>query len=531
MNTLVTLHATPPKVTIVCVIDQLAHRSIKKHWPFLTGGIKKLLSQGLVYSNARYPHARPATATGHTALSTGTYANRHGVMSNNWPDPVTGKDVSACDDPDSLIFSPTGFYPKGKSASHIMADGLSEHCKNHAVISMSLKARAAIGMGTKGAESVWFDIRGGQFTTSTAFSKRLPIWVKTFNDLVCSRIQKRHQTTWNLRYPIDHEAYQYALIDDERFAGHKESLLDKPQPIPAPNKEKAFDAFTYTPDANRLLLLLARHALNYSANEKPHKPILLWLSMSSLDFVGHVYGPDSRESVDTLYHIDAQLDAFITSVEKRFGRTNCAWVLTGDHGVMSIPELLRTQGIPGAQRLITNDVIAQLNQSIYRYFNIKNMVLAFDTPDIWFNPEKWRGCPDKTKRAVADHVKHYMLAIPGIKHAWRYDELLDGSAFAHYDRHDRAHWFAKQYYPGRSGQVVCQVHPYTYITEYPTGTSHCTPYDYDVHVPLGISWPSHISDQTVDAWVSMLQVSPTLAQLLEVNAPTHADSGVLPGLA
>ncbi len=67
-----------PKLAVIIVIDQFAYDYIPKLSPFLQGGIKKLLNNGIVYNFATYPHAAPGTAVGHAGLATGSYAKDHG---------------------------------------------------------------------------------------------------------------------------------------------------------------------------------------------------------------------------------------------------------------------------------------------------------------------------------------------------------------------------------------------------------------------------------------------------------------------
>src|SRR5438045_1428541 len=74
----------PPRLTVILVVDQFAHHYIDKLYPHLKQGIGYLLSHGVNYTNAYWPHAQPGTATGHAGLNTGTHAEYHGFVSNNW---------------------------------------------------------------------------------------------------------------------------------------------------------------------------------------------------------------------------------------------------------------------------------------------------------------------------------------------------------------------------------------------------------------------------------------------------------------
>ena len=69
------------------------------------------LKHGKEYTHLYYPHAHPATVTGHAALSTGTTASHHGLIANEWYENGIKK---ACDDPDHVSFDSSGKQYTGK---------------------------------------------------------------------------------------------------------------------------------------------------------------------------------------------------------------------------------------------------------------------------------------------------------------------------------------------------------------------------------------------------------------------------------
>src|SRR4029079_18463510 len=67
---------------------------------------------------------------------------------------------------------------------------------------------------------------------------------------------------------------------------------------------------------------------------------LLSVSFSTTDFVGHGYGPDSREIHDQLLRLDRTLGRFLDSLDKLMGGPGRVIIaMTGDHGVTPYPEL------------------------------------------------------------------------------------------------------------------------------------------------------------------------------------------------
>lgn len=534
-----TAAAARPTITIVCVIDQLAQHLLDRHKPFLRGGIKKLLDNGRVYTHAYHPNAQPATATGHASLSTGTTASVHGIIANEWYTP-DGCKMKACDEacPNKYgVFSPTGTYAKGKSADSLKAPTLSESCirnkEPYTALSISLKSRAAIPTAGKYGTPIWFDSKAGLFTSSTAFGPRLPVWARAMNHHLKQTLHKQHHTQWPASYPPNHAAYQHVAHSDYRFTGYPYSLIDKPRPLRS--GRKPYFLFEQTPQSNKALLTLAELALKNERSRKPDMPIVLWLSLSTLDYVGHYYGPRSKETIDMLYHIDEQLGTFITEIESEYGAENCLWALTADHGILPIPEYLHAEGRTNAQRLDANELVADLNRAIYQTFEVKNLIRALLASNLYIDHSKFDLLAAKTQDNITLFIKNYLEGMHGIKHAWCKRDFVgpwaisQPSAFAKDDRSIR---FATQYYNGRSGDFVVQVEPYSYLTEFPKGTSHDSPYDYDVRVPLILYSPGNarIAPGRISTETSINRLPTTLASLLEVERPTHAPLQLLPGI-
>src|SRR6476620_9338349 len=66
---------------------------------------------------------------------------------------------------------------------------------------------------------------------------------------------------------------------------------------------------------------------------------LLAISLSTTDYVGHRYGPDSREQHDNILRLDRALASFIDSLYRLRDSSTIVVALTADHGVSSFPEL------------------------------------------------------------------------------------------------------------------------------------------------------------------------------------------------
>ena len=87
-----------PEITLVFVVDQLAHHELQRLLPSLQGGIKFLHEHGINYTQAFQTHGAPVTGIGHAAIATGTLPNEHGIINNAW---FTNNKKIKCDEDES----------------------------------------------------------------------------------------------------------------------------------------------------------------------------------------------------------------------------------------------------------------------------------------------------------------------------------------------------------------------------------------------------------------------------------------------
>src|SRR5439155_13349213 len=70
----------------------------------------------------------------------------------------------------------------------------------------------------------------------------------------------------------------------------------------------------------------------------------LAIGYSSVDIVGHAFGPRSREIQDILVRLDKDLGNLFAHLDSKVGRGNYVVALSADHGVVPIPEDMQTTG-------------------------------------------------------------------------------------------------------------------------------------------------------------------------------------------
>ena len=527
------IHATvnhnEPRVTVVFIIDQGAYSYIPKLSPYLNGGLKYLLKLGVTFHDAHYPHSLPSTAPGHTCLNVGTTPDNHGIIGNSFR--KDGKNITSdCDcSGNALVFSPDGVYEDepGRSAINCMVDGLSDQMilssqpsNKHLCFSFSYKSRAAIGTAGRLGKAVWFCKKSKCFTSSQAYFNELPEWIKEFNEK--KAIYDITKYKWNLAYPSKKRPYDFCFINNYEFSESKEPMAGTTSML---NGKKDF---IKTPLANQVLLDLAMECIEQNITRTGTNSILVWVCLSTLDTIGHDFGPFSKEAIDMWYHLDKQLDRFIQKLNKRLNRTEILYALSADHGICPIPELLEKEHYSLAHRIQYEKLVGSLNEGIKSKFNIADLIIGADPDNFYFDLETINGLEKPKRKELYKHIKAQLLEVPGVLKVWTARELQKSTA----QLPTIEACFKHQYFPGRSGQIIIQPQPYCPLVAKSElkGTSHRTPYSYDTHVPIIIYQKDRIEYKQIYDMVLTTQFAPTMAHLMGIAKPSACTFPVLPGI-
>ncbi len=124
---------------------------------------------------------------------------------------------------------------------------------------------------------------------------------------------------------------------------------------------------------------------------------------------------------------------------------------------------------------------------------------------------------------MADAARVLLLAEPGFAAAFTRAELLSGSRAGEplFDA------MRKSWHADVSGDVQYALRPNWMYAGRAVAT-HGSPYAYDTHVPILGYGPRWIGRGRVDARVEVVDIAPTLAKLLGIDAPAASEGKPLP---
>jgi hypothetical protein len=261
-------------------------------------------------------------------------------VSNDVPGPDGKKASSLIDATTRLVpaGAPGPIDRRGSSLAGLKVDTLADVLvaarPGAEVYSFSLKDRGALfGGGRKPKLSLWLDTDGGTLVTSTAFATSVPTWAAPFAD--GAAVMRAFAPAWE---PLDAGwiAANATTRDDQDGEGDYLGLG-----VVFPHQATSVKAMRATPAGDRLLLELARAAATHAAESARGQPVLIALSLSSHDYVAHVFGPDSWEAWDELRRLDRGLAELLAALDALVGPTGYTVMLTADHGSNPLPEVSR----------------------------------------------------------------------------------------------------------------------------------------------------------------------------------------------
>ncbi|HTP30772.1 MAG TPA: alkaline phosphatase family protein [Candidatus Acidoferrales bacterium] len=479
-----------PKLIVTIIIDQFRFDYLTRYRTEYTAGFDRLLTRGAVFASANYIHVPAITAVGHSTILSGATPSISGIVANDWYDREERAAVtSVSDKATDLLGGAAG--RKGSSPNRMLVSTIGDQLKmvsaNSHVIGISLKDRSAIlPAGHMADGAIWFDDKTGNFVSSTYYYPELPAWVREYN--AARPVDRYKGVTW---------------------LGHQ-----------LPVDAKLYNAMETTPFGNDLVEAMAERALSAVDLGKHDATDLLVVSFSSNDYVGHDYGPDSKEAHEISTATDRLLGKFLQAVDAQAGADNVLVVLTADHGGAPLPETNRARKMPGG-RLLSSSIKQTVQSALVARYGPGEWVAGAWDLAVYLNRDLIAG-----KKLDLTEVQHEAAgALEALPHVFRV-YTLDDAAHGRVLPDEITRKVVNGFNLRRSPDVEFIPDPYWVVRTSDSGTSHASPFSYDTHVPI-IFMGSGIRPGTYYQPVIVNDIAPTLAAILQIEPPSGSVGRVL----
>ncbi|RPH57422.1 MAG: hypothetical protein EHM89_13945, partial [Acidobacteria bacterium] len=377
---------TPPRLLVLLVIDQMRSDYLDRFRGSWTGGLHRLLTEGAVFSNAAYPYFHTWTCAGHATISTGTYPEVHGIIQNAWWDRELRRNVTCTDDPKVPLISYGTPLKTGASVWQLqvstLADELRAKSPQSKIVALSLKERSAVMLAGRQADvATWFDDGLNIWATSSAYAKGPLPFLAAF--LQQNPVERGLSDTWTKRL----EPSMY-LGTDEGFGESPPRGWSASFPHPYDDGTHTTDNAFYerwqeSPASDAYIERMSEVTVDALKLGRGQATDYLALSFSTLDLVGHDFGPDSHEVQDVLSHLDVTLERLFTFLDNRVGRGAYVVAVSADHGVAPIPEQAAKAGLD-AGRILTTTISRSVEQALEPVLGAGPHVARVVFTDIYF---------------------------------------------------------------------------------------------------------------------------------------------------
>lgn len=490
-----------PALVVFIAVDQMRPDYFDR-WPGqLTGGLKRLYDGSAYYARGEQDHAITETAPGHSTMLSGRSPASTGVVTN---------ELGVWDTTATLIGVPGPGASPVRVRGTMLYDWMKSADRATRVLSVSRKDRGAIlTIGKAKVPVYWY--QSGIFTTSRYYADTLPTWLVAWNDR--RGAEKMAGRTWDLLL----DPASYAEPDSQPWErGGSNNLMPKGLSADSQRVVLELIATPYVDSLTADLALEGARALGLGRRSTGTD--LLSVSFSTMDAIGHVYGPDSRELHDLVLRLDKWLGWFMDSLAVLVDRRPILYALTSDHGVTSFPEFLASKGRMSGRARADSAVLQTWRPLEAKYktnFGIEfnNGLMLGDVAAI----RKARLNVDSLASAIASKLAH----ITGVTRIYT-PRLL---AAADTNDLDAMRW--RRSIPADFPWLAAASLARGYIWSFaPSATTHGTTNPDDVLVPIlfmgeGITPGKYTRARTVD-------IGPTLAAYLGIKPLERVEGIVLP---
>jgi hypothetical protein len=327
----------------------------------------------------------------------------------------------------------------------------------------------------------------------------LPEWATAYNKRRV--VDSMYKMNWELSYPLE----TYIQSDKANPAYVKNPF---PRKLEA-NIAKNFGAISSTPWGNTLTLSFSKAALEAEGLGMDSITDFLAISLSSPDYIGHSFGPNSVEIEDTYIKLDQEIASFLTYLDQKIGKGQYLFFMTADHGVAHVPAFLEANQIPSKGMKPGKDA----ENATMAKFGLKRLVEASANYQIYLD------------KAYIDSlgVDYKKVKTFYIEQLNKQDNMLlafDNESINHVNLpSEYREMFQKGYNHKLAGDVQLVYKP-GYIFSYnATGTTHGSMYPYDSHIPLlWMGWG--VKQGLTNRNVYMSDIAGTISALLKIQMPS-----------
>ena len=509
--------AAPPRLVVNIVVGSMSSNDLDRFAPNLTeGGFRRIMQDGVTYTQAYYDFSTLSTASGLATLSTGATPAVHGVVGERWWSHTDAKPVWLVNDSKArpIEFS-TG--SAGYSAHRLTAptygDMLLASNSSSKQFSIALEPLSAIVLNGKHGTPLWAEKNQSYWTTSSAFCDRLPQWIIDYNK---QDSNKEHLINrWQPIYKAaTYRNSEVAIIEGIRNK-HTQLITD----VNLNLDDSLYSSLLYTPAGNTATLRFAEQIIRNEGLGLDTDTDILNIYLDAARHIVQIYGPESMEYEDMIYRLDKDIIWFLDSLYAHVGRaSDVVIIVTSDHGTS--PSFNPANSEPRF-RLNHRQMEVIVNAFLGSRYGTDNYVAGYANKSLYLN-HATIAKRELVLRDVCDDVANFLIQLQGISNAISAYSMRN-TCFSH----GRSMLMQQGFFCNHSGDILIDLDPGCIIESNEHRSLPSAGYNYDRHVPLIIS-EGGSENRRVEEHISMCSLAPTLCHIMQIDSPWATEAAILP---
>ena len=491
-----------PRLVVNITIDQLRSDYMEAFAPlYCNDGFKRLLSDGVFYTNAAYSFTPIDRASAIASIYTGTTPYYNGIVGERWLNKATLRPVYCVDDTkyQGYLTNETS-SPRQISTSSI-GDELKVATDGKAIVYSIAPFRdaAILSAGCAADGAIWIDDNTGRWCSSSYYFKSPTSWLQAYNSL--NSLSNTLEAEWqpinslsgNFSYFMTggmQKPFKHKFSGARRFIEYKASGLVN---------ESITNIALLCFNINAMGSDAITDCLNitYYAGNFDHKPL----------------DECQMELQDTYVRLDRELSRLIGEIEKKLGHNNVLFVVTStgysdednvDYAKFNIPT--------GSFNI--NRTANLLNMYFGAVWGQGRYVETCFGSQIFLNhklfEDKQVSLTDATKRA-----QEFLLQISGVRNVYTFLQLSSEIS-------QQIYKIRNGFHPERNGDILIEVTPGWRLINEENNENHLYRASF-TQFPI-IIYGADIKPERINIPVTTDRIAPTIAKAIRIRAPNACSS-------
>ncbi|MFA6701704.1 MAG: alkaline phosphatase family protein [Dysgonamonadaceae bacterium] len=497
-----------PKLVIGITIDQLRGDYLELFKDtFGDKGFKKLLNEGLVYSDVEFnfPYLDEASTT--TTIYTGTNPTFHGIQGNSKYLIKQNKEVSSFTDISSTINNADDQLSPSPIIVSTLTDELSiASGDNSDIFSFAPNAISALSSGGHTARgSYWVDDYNGRWITSKYYNASYS-FVEKHNGSNESLYKKGLSLVWKPSMPIaNYDAFPYTrnIIDFQHQLGA--------------TKNNRFHLLKQSPFINSDVRKMAENALIENKLGTRTYPDFLSLTFYAGNYENALDKNYSIEIQDIYYRLDQELAQLFETIDKTIGLDNTLIfvVSTGYFNEQEIyPEGIKLSG----GEFNPEKIRALLNMYLMAVYGQGEWVTKYYNQQYFLD----RDLIEDKKIPLADIQQ---IAAEFLVHSSGIHDVITSHQMLHGAYNQTVQYYRNSYCKGVSGDLFVELQPGWSVVNDNSSTNIKT--RSNAVISPAIFFGNNIKPQRISTPIDATQIAPSVAYRLRIRAPNASKGEIL----